>query len=77
MVWEAVPTRYPDGLPEKVEKALCHELGLIGRLEYAPYFLTVNAIVQHARKLDILCQGRGSAANSVVCFVLGITSIIL
>ena len=75
MVWEAVPTRYPDGLPEKVEKALCHELGLIGRLEYAPYFLTVNAIVQHARKLDILCQGRGSAANSVVCFVLGITSI--
>lgn len=49
MVWEAVPKRYPHGAPEKVEKALHHELGLIGRLEYAPYFLTVNAIVQFAR----------------------------
>ncbi|WCJ65727.1 error-prone DNA polymerase [Agrobacterium tumefaciens] len=75
MVWEAVPGRYPNGTPEKVEKALHHELGLIGRLEYAPYFLTVNAIVQFARGKDILCQGRGSAANSVVCFVLGITAI--
>ena len=75
MVWEAAPGRYPDGLPDKVEKALHHELGLIGRLEYAPYFLTVNAIVRHARSLDILCQGRGSAANSVVCYVLGITAI--
>ncbi|MFS8124489.1 error-prone DNA polymerase [Rhizobium sp. BR 250] len=75
LVWEAVPVRYPGGLPEKVEKALHHELGLIGRLEYAPYFLTVNAIVQFARGEDILCQGRGSAANSVVCYVLGITAI--
>lgn len=75
MVWEAVPGRYPHGAPEKVERALHHELGLIGRLEYAPYFLTVNAIVRHARSLDILCQGRGSAANSVVCYVLGITAI--
>ncbi|MFB4375557.1 error-prone DNA polymerase [Agrobacterium tumefaciens] len=75
MVWERVPVRYPEGLPEKVEKALHHELGLIGRLEYAPYFLTVNAIVQFARRKDILCQGRGSAANSVVCYVLGITAI--
>jgi error-prone DNA polymerase len=75
LVWEAVPGRYPHGLPEKVEKALHHELGLIGRLEYAPYFLTVNAIVQFARGEDILCQGRGSAANSVVCYVLGITAI--
>lgn len=75
MVWEAVPKRYPHGAPEKVEKALHHELGLIGRLEYAPYFLTVNAIVQFARGEDILCQGRGSAANSVVCYVLGITAI--
>ncbi|MFN6986442.1 MAG: error-prone DNA polymerase, partial [Rhizobium oryzihabitans] len=75
LVWEAVPGRYPDGLPEKVKRALHHELGLIGRLEYAPYFLTVNAIVRHARSLDILCQGRGSAANSVVCYVLGITAI--
>ncbi|MFF2321935.1 error-prone DNA polymerase [Agrobacterium sp. NPDC058088] len=75
MVWEAVSKRYPHGAPEKVEKALHHELGLIGRLEYAPYFLTVNAIVQFARGEDILCQGRGSAANSVVCYVLGITAI--
>lgn len=75
LVWEAAPGRYPDGLPEKVEKALHHELGLIGRLEYAPYFLTVNAIVQFARGENILCQGRGSAANSVVCYVLGITAI--
>ncbi|MGP4751175.1 error-prone DNA polymerase [Agrobacterium pusense] len=75
MVWEAVPKRYPHGAPEKVEKALHHELGLIGRLESAPYFLTVNAIVQFARGEDILCQGRGSAANSVVCYVLGITAI--
>ncbi|MGV2168711.1 error-prone DNA polymerase [Agrobacterium sp. 16-172Ci] len=75
MVWERVPVRYPEGLPEKVEKALHHELRLIGRLEYAPYFLTVNAIVQFARGKDILCQGRGSAANSVVCYVLGITAI--
>lgn len=75
MVWDAVSKRYPHGAPEKVEKALHHELGLIGRLEYAPYFLTVNAIVQFARGEDILCQGRGSAANSVVCYVLGITAI--
>ncbi|WP_454702113.1 error-prone DNA polymerase [Agrobacterium burrii] len=75
LVWDAVSDRYPHGAPEKVEKALHHELGLIGRLEYAPYFLTVNAIVRHARSLDILCQGRGSAANSVVCYVLGITAI--
>jgi error-prone DNA polymerase len=75
LVWAAAPGRYPHGLPEKVEKALHHELGLIGRLEYAPYFLTVNAIVQFARGEDILCQGRGSAANSVVCYVLGITAI--
>lgn len=75
MVWDAVSKRYPHGAPEKVEKALHHELGLIGRLEYAPYFLTVNAIVQFARGKDILCQGRGSAANSVVCYVLGITAI--
>ncbi|MFK0385738.1 error-prone DNA polymerase [Agrobacterium sp. NPDC090273] len=75
LVKEAVPRRYPHGLPDKVDKALKHELALIGKLEYAPYFLTVNAIVRFARSKDILCQGRGSAANSVVCYVLGITSI--
>ena len=52
-----------------------HELRLIEKLGYAPYFLTVNSIVRFARSQDILCQGRGSAANSAVCFVLGITSI--
>ena len=55
--------------------SLVHELTLIGRLNYAPYFLTVNSIVRFARSRDILCQGRGSAANSAVCFVLGITAI--
>ena len=54
---------------------LRHELRLIETLEYAPYFLTVNSIVRFARSKDILCQGRGSAANSAVCYVLGITSI--
>jgi len=75
LVWEAVPTRYPEGLPEDVERILRHELALIARLGYAPYFLTVNSIVRFARSKDILCQGRGSAANSAVCYVLGITSI--
>jgi error-prone DNA polymerase len=75
MVWEAVPGRYPQGLPEKVEKALKHELAVVGRLQYASYFLTVSAIVRYARSKDILCQGRGSAANSIICFVLGITAI--
>ncbi len=67
--------RYPDGLPPDVARQLRHELALIERLEYAPYFLTVNSIVRYARSQDILCQGRGSAANSAVCYVLGITAI--
>ncbi|MGH6820161.1 MAG: error-prone DNA polymerase, partial [Methylocella sp.] len=67
--------RYPEGLPDKVSAILKHELRLIETLRYAPYFLTVNAIVRFARGRDILCQGRGSAANSAVCYVLGITSI--
>ena len=58
-----------------VRATLNHELRLIAKLQYAPYFLTVNSIVRFARSQDILCQGRGSAANSAVCFVLGITSI--
>jgi error-prone DNA polymerase len=75
LTWEAAVTRYPEGLPEKVAKIIRHELKLIAELEYAPYFLTVNSIVRFARSRDILCQGRGSAANSAVCYVLGITSI--
>jgi error-prone DNA polymerase len=67
--------RYPEGTPDRVRRTLEHELGLIEKLGYAPYFLTVNAIVRFARSRDILCQGRGSAANSAVCYVLGITSI--
>ncbi len=74
-VRQAAATRFPEGLPEPYEKQLAHELGLIGRMGYAPYFLTVHSIVGFARSQDILCQGRGSAANSVVCFLLDITSI--
>jgi error-prone DNA polymerase len=75
LTFEGAATRYPEGLPDDVAKTLRHELGLIASLEYAPYFLTVNSIVAFARSRGILCQGRGSAANSAVCFVLGITSI--
>jgi error-prone DNA polymerase len=75
LVWEGVPARYPHGLPEAVATQLRHELRLIEGLAYAPYFLTVHAIVRFARSKDILCQGRGSAANSAVCYVLGVTSI--
>ncbi|WP_369062246.1 error-prone DNA polymerase [Caulobacter sp. 73W] len=75
LTWEGAARRYPYGLPDKVAAALRHELTLIERLDYAPYFLTVNSIVRYARSQDILCQGRGSAANSAVCYVLGITSI--
>ena len=68
--------RYPDGIPEKVRTALTKELELIGRLKYAPYFLTVHDIVRFAREEEkILCQGRGSAANSVICYCLGITDV--
>jgi error-prone DNA polymerase len=75
LTWQGAATRYPDGLPDGVVRSLRHELRLIEKLDYAPYFLTVNAIVRFARSKDILCQGRGSAANSAVCYVLGITSI--
>jgi error-prone DNA polymerase len=67
--------RYPAGIPEKVESLLGQELALIGRLEYARYFLTIHDIVRVANDMGILCQGRGSAANSAVCYVLGITSV--
>ena len=75
LTWEGAAARYPEGVPGKVVAILTHELRLIETLRYAPYFLTVNAIVRFARGQDILCQGRGSAANSAVCYVLGITSI--
>ncbi len=74
-VRDGAAQRYPDGVPDKVHKLIEHELDLIGQLNYAPYFLTVFSIVRFARSKGILCQGRGSAANSTVCYVLGITSI--
>ena len=67
--------RYPEGVPERTREALTHELELIATLGYAPYFLTVHDIVRFARTRGILCQGRGSAANSAVCFCLGITEV--
>ncbi|ESQ79446.1 error-prone DNA polymerase [Asticcacaulis sp. YBE204] len=73
--WEGAKWRFPEGVPDEVIRLLKHELGLIEQLDYAPYFLTVNSIVQYARSIGVLCQGRGSAANSCVCYVLGITSI--
>jgi error-prone DNA polymerase len=73
---EAAATRmFPRGLPVPYRNQIDHELRLIGQLGYAPYFLTVNSIVTEARRRGILCQGRGSAANSCVCYMLGITSI--
>ena len=63
------------GIPEKIRKLIEHELQLIERLDYARYFLTVHDIVEFARRRGILCQGRGSAANSVVCYCLGITAV--
>ena len=75
LTWEKAPMRYPEGVDGKVLAQLQHELKLIADLNYAPYFLTVHAIVAEARRREILCQGRGSAANSAVCYVLGVTSI--
>ncbi|CDZ31907.1 Error-prone DNA polymerase [Neorhizobium galegae bv. officinalis] len=74
-VWECIPNRYPEGLPPDVLKIVRHELDLIQKMRYAPYFLTVFSIVRFARSQNILCQGRGSAANSAICYILGITSI--
>ncbi|MDE1544224.1 error-prone DNA polymerase [Dechloromonas agitata] len=67
--------RYPQGVPEDVRQRVEHELALIADLKYEAYFLTVYDIVCHAREIGVLCQGRGSAANSTVCFALGITEV--
>ena len=67
--------RFPQGVPESVRQLIEHELALIAELAYEPYFLTVEDIVRFARSRDILCQGRGSAANSAVCYALGITEV--
>ncbi|HEY2482287.1 MAG TPA: error-prone DNA polymerase [Caulobacteraceae bacterium] len=75
LAWNGAAWRYPDGIPTKVDRLLRHELALIEELDYANYFLTVHDVVAWARAQDILCQGRGSAANSVVCFCLGVTAV--
>ncbi|MEO0466453.1 MAG: error-prone DNA polymerase [Pseudomonadota bacterium] len=75
LAWAGADWRYSDGAPGNVRAALKKELALIDELDYAPYFLTVHDIVAWARSQDILCQGRGSAANSAVCYCLGITSV--
>ncbi len=67
--------RYPDGVPPKVQGLLRKEFDLIARLNYARYFLTIRQIVEFAESRGILCQGRGSAANSAVCYLLGITAV--
>ena len=75
LTWRGARRRYPDGVPDKVRDLIVHELTLISDMQYEAYFLTVYDIVRFARSRDILCQGRGSAANSVVCFCLGVTSV--
>lgn len=75
--WAGAAWRYPNGIPDKVTALLHKELKLIAELDYPNYFITVHDIVQwaRARPVPILCQGRGSAANSVVCFCLGVTAV--
>jgi error-prone DNA polymerase len=75
LTWSGANGRYPQGVPAKVRRLIEHELKLIEELNYEGYFLTVWDLVKFARDRDILCQGRGSAANSAVCFCLGVTSV--
>ncbi|MDE2095000.1 MAG: error-prone DNA polymerase, partial [Burkholderiales bacterium] len=75
ITYEGAGRRWPEGVPAKVEAQIEHELQLIGDLHYEHYFLTVYDIVAFARSRQILCQGRGSAANSVVCYCLGVTEV--
>jgi len=72
---EGIRRRWPEGVSSKLRAQIEHELALIADLHYEPYFLTVHDIVRFARRHDILCQGRGSAANSAVCFCLGVTEV--
>ena len=75
LTWRGASRRYSGGVPANVRQQVAHELKLIGELNYAPYFLTVYDMVRFARSQAILCQGRGSAANSAVCYCLGITAV--
>ncbi len=72
---EGMNRRWPAGVPDRIRQLVAHELALIVELEYEPYFLTVHDIVRFARARGIICQGRGSAANSAVCYCLGITEV--
>ena len=72
---EGAHQRYPGGVPEKIQTQLAHELALIEELQYEMYFITVHDIVRFAVENHILCQGRGSAANSAVCYCLGVTAV--
>ncbi len=75
LAWQGAAARFPQGTPDKIRHQIAHELQLIEKLDYARYFLTVHDIVRFARSRGILCQGRGSAANSAVCYCLGITAV--
>jgi error-prone DNA polymerase len=75
LTWAGARERYPSGVPERVAELIRRELALIAELRYEPYFLTVWDLVRFARSRGILCQGRGSAANSAVCYCLGVTSV--
>ncbi len=75
LTWAGARERYPSGLPQKIRLLIEHELRLIEALHYEAYFLTVWDLVRFARSRGILCQGRGSAANSAVCFCLGVTAV--
>jgi error-prone DNA polymerase len=75
LTWSGAAWRYPGGVPDKVRAQLTEELRLIGKMDYPNYFITVHDIVREARAMGILCQGRGSAANSSVCYCLGVTAI--
>jgi error-prone DNA polymerase len=75
LAWDGARERYPAGVPDKVRQQIEHELKLIAQLKFEAYFLTVYDLVKFARSRGILCQGRGSAANSAVCYCIGVTSV--
>ncbi len=77
LTWKGADKRFPEGVSDKIRSMIRHELAVIADQNFAPFFLTVYDVVRYARSLDppILCQGRGSSANSVVCYCLGITSV--
>src|SRR5262249_43244206 len=75
LTWKGAEGRFPAGIPPKAREQIERELVLVEQLGYAPYFLTVHEIVRFARSKGILCQGRGSSANSIICYCLEITAV--